>query len=308
MLTVFTLIAMFVPALAGMNRFAPAFTYWLIVKSARRLAGLKEAHIALKGQNVPYLVGGQGAPLVLVHGFTANKDTFAAVSRFLTPHFTVYIPDLPGFGNASRDPGGDYSIEAQVEYVHDFMQSLGLRSVHLGGNSMGGGIAALLTATYPQDVASLWLLDAAATQEAAQSELMQRFLDTGEFPLLNTVAQQYARRWPYLYAKPPFIPYACTRTLGVTQANDYALHRKILGAIQASRPIEQRFSNVQVPALIVTGAQDRIVPPASVYTLAKVFVKSQISIMQGVGHIPMIESPKRTARDYLAFIKALKLA
>jgi pimeloyl-ACP methyl ester carboxylesterase len=58
----------------------------------------------------------------------------------------------------------------------------------------------------------------------------------------------------------------------------------------------------------VTGAQDRIVPPASVQTLAKVFVKSQIKIMHGVGHIPMIESPKQVAHDYMAFVKALNPA
>jgi triacylglycerol lipase len=292
--------------LAGLNRFAPAFTYGLIVKSGRRLARLQEVRITINGHAVPYLVGGQGAPLVLVHGFTANKDTFAAISRFLTPHFTVYIPDLPGFGDAGRDPDADYSMEAQAEYVHAFMHSLGLQGAHVGGNSMGGGISALLTARYPHDVSSLWLIDAAATQEAAQSELVQRFLDTGEFPLLNTSPEDYGLRWTYLFAKPPWMPYAYSRTAGQLQAVDYTLHKKILTVIQGAMPLEQRFRDVQVPALIVTGAQDRIVPPASVKTLAKVFVNSTVKIMPGVGHLPMIESPKQTANDYLAFVRSLQ--
>jgi triacylglycerol lipase len=138
--------------------------------------------------------------------------------------------------------------------------------------------------------------------------MVKNYLATGEFPLLNTLPEDYDKRWPYLFARQKFIPYAVTYSLGLTQANDYALHRQILNTLQASEPIEQRYANLQVPTLIVSGAQDRVIPPESVHTLARVFVNGRIKIMSDTGHIPMVEAPKQTADDYLAFRKSLKQA
>ncbi len=206
MFSLLALIPVCVLALAGVNRFAPSFAFRLMVKIGRYAAGLRERRIEVHGQSVPYLVGGRGAPLLLVHGFTASKETFSDISRFLTPHFRVYALDLPGFGDATRAQDADYSMEAQVEHVHAFIQSLGLGKVHAGGNSMGGGIVALLAGTYPQDVASVWLIDAAATQEAAQSAMVLDFVATGEFPLLNKRPEDYADRWQYVFWQAALYP------------------------------------------------------------------------------------------------------
>ena len=120
----------------------------------RRLAGLQAKTIRVQGQTFPYLVGGSGDPLVLVHGFTADKDTWGAVARHLTAQYTVIAPDLPGFGDTVRDPNANYSLDTQVENLRVFVQSMGLKRVHLGGNSMGG-VVAVYAAKYPQEVASL---------------------------------------------------------------------------------------------------------------------------------------------------------
>jgi triacylglycerol lipase len=89
--------------------------------------------------------------------------------------------------------------------------------------------------------------------------------------------------------------------LGVQAAADYPLHQQIFHAIRGATPLEQRVERLETPALIVTGTLDRVVPPAAVETLAKVFVNHRIVSMPGVGHIPMVEAPKQTAQDYLAF-------
>ena len=70
---------------------------------------------------------------------------------------------------------------------------MGLQCVHLGGSSMGGGVVALYAAKYPHEVASLWLLAAAATGEVSRSDLMKHYDATSEFPLpVRTEAQQLA--------------------------------------------------------------------------------------------------------------------
>lgn len=284
-----------------LNYLAPLRTFVWLRDLGRRAAGLQLRSTVAQGQVFPYLEGGSGAPLVLVHGFTANKDAFSAVGRYLTPHYRMIVPDLPGFGDSSRDPGADYGYEAQVAQLHAFVGALGLTRFHLGGNSMGGGIAALYAALHPQAVASLWLLDAAATQEVTQSALYQDFLATGKFALLTDTPQDHPQKMALVFGKMPFIPWAVHHALGVQAAADYPLHQQIFHAIRGATPLEQRVERLETPALIVTGTLDRVVPPAAVETLAQIFVNHRIVRMPGVGHIPMVEAPRQTAQDYLAF-------
>ena len=178
--------------------------------------------------------------------------------------------------------------------------------VHLGGNSMGGGVVALYAAKYPQEVASLWLIDAAATGEITRSDLMKHYDTTGEFPLLvQTQAQQLAKL-ALVFGRSQYMPYSLVCAMTDEAKRDFDFHSQILKTIRDDIPIEARYSGLQTPTLIVTGDQDRVVPPASVHTLARVFVKSQIKVMPGLGHIPMVEAPRAVAKDYFAFRAGLK--
>jgi len=145
-------------ALAGCDSIGPPMT-----SAARGVerwrSDLERKEIAVAdGTRFVYLEGGSGEPLVLVHGFGADKDNFTRVARWLTPHYRVIVPDLVGFGESAHLPEADYHYAAQAARVHAFVQALGLGRVHLGGNSMGGGIAMSYAAQHPQEVASLWLI------------------------------------------------------------------------------------------------------------------------------------------------------
>jgi triacylglycerol lipase len=296
-------------AAAAINRLAPISTSKFLRDQLRNAAGLEVKALETQGKTFPYLMGGTGEPLVLVHGFTANKDTWNAIARYLTPHLTVYALDLPGFGDAARDPNGEYSLDAQVENLHAFVKGLGLTSAHFGGSSMGGGVVAFYAAKYPNEVSSVWLLDAAATQDAIESQLKKNYISTGEYPLLVKTPEQQARQFQLLFGKVPFIPYSVAYALLENSRKDFDFHSAILKIlVNGNTPIEARYSNLQTPALIVTGEQDQIIPPTSVKALAKVFPKSETKIMSGLGHIPMTEDPKTTAGDYLAFRATLTRA
>lgn len=284
-----------------MNRFAPLTAAKFLRTRMRKKAGLVERCLDAKGQTFPYLTGGSGPPLLLLHGFTANKDNFNALSRYLTPHYTVYAPDWPGFGDSSRNPSADYSADAQVEHLHAFVNALGIQKIHLIGSSLGGTFAALFTAKYTDSVASLCLLCAAGTRENKDSVLMQEFRRTRIFPHLIKNPKDHWKKWSALFATPMRIPYCVDYAMGVAAAHDYELHKSILVTLADEPSLEARCSVLPTPALIIAGEKDVIIPAQSVHSLAKIFPNSVIKIMANVGHLPMVEVPHQTAREYLAF-------
>jgi pimeloyl-ACP methyl ester carboxylesterase len=136
----------------------PAAAFKFLLKAERSSAGLEQHSIKVDGLHIEYLEGGQGDVVLLLHGFGANKDNWTRISKHITPHYRVIAPDLPGFGESSRQPDANYTIAAQADRVNAFVRTLGIQSFHLGGSSMGGNIAGVYAAQHPESVISLWLV------------------------------------------------------------------------------------------------------------------------------------------------------
>ena len=285
------------------DRLTPVTAARLAFGLERWRSGLRTRTAEASGFAMPFLDGGTGEPLVLIHGFGGDKDNFTRMARFLTPHYRVICPDLPGFGAAGRDLQASYSMTDQVERVRVLLDQLQLPRVHLGGNSMGGFIAAQFAASYPERVISLWLLDPAGTQAAHDSDLMRRSLVSGETPLLLRTEQDFAALMQATTHKAPFLPYSVRTTLARRGVADFALHSKILMQLAESPVLETRYKEraLATPTLIVWGCEDQILHPAGARTLQALFPNSRVKLMPGVGHLPMFEAPRQTARDYLNY-------
>lgn len=299
--TVCTVLAVLAAAVLLANRLAPLPTARLGMGIERWRAGLQLARVAVPGFVMPYLEGGHGAPLVLVHGFSGDKDNFIRIARFLTPHYRVVIPDLPGFGDATRNAAASYTIAEQVERLRAFLDQVAPGTVHLGGNSMGGFIVAQFAATYPERVASLWLLDAAGTAAAQSTAVLERYRDTGDMPLLLRHEGDMRRLLASTTHRTPFLPYCVRVALGRRGAADHALHSRILQQLTTAPLLEQQYRQLAPPTLIVWGQQDRILHPSGAAALGALCRRSRTIVMPGIGHLPMLEAPHASARDYLAF-------
>lgn len=297
-----------VVAVFALNWMFPLTGALLLKDMLRKRSGLVQKELTVNGARLPYLVGGSGEALILVHGFTANKDTFDAVVRYLTPHYTVYAADLPGHGDAEKDLNADFSIGALVDHVRQFVHALNLKRVHLGGSSLGGGVAAFYAARFPEEVASLWLIDAAATSEfLTDSDMISEYDATGKFPYLVQTHEAHARKMDMVFGKTAPMPHCMQFAFAQSAIQDFEIQSEILKQVRKTAPIDSLYSNLNTPALIVTGDNDLVVPPSSVETLAKVFPHSTIQVVKGAGHIPMVDRAGRVARDYLEFRAKLSI-
>jgi pimeloyl-ACP methyl ester carboxylesterase len=281
--------------------FSPERLVSRVLDYERRLAGLARKEMELPGGlRYVYLEGGRGEPLMLLHGFGANKDNFARVAKYLTPHYRVIIPDHIGFGESAKPPKADYTPRAQAERLRVLARALGIPRLHLGGNSMGGHIALAYAALYPKEVASLWLLAPAGVWSAPPSEIRKRIAESGRNPMIVKNEEEFAELVAVVTAAPLPIPRRFLDVVAQERIRNHDLEQRIFKQL-ADDSVEQRVRGLATPALIVWGAQDRVLHPASAGILQLLLTRSEAILMPGVGHLPMLEQPEQCAFDYLRF-------
>ena len=291
--------------LVGFYFLFPGATFDLLRKAERSAGCLAQSSIHVKGLQFEYLEGGKGDALILLHGFGANKDNWTRIGKYLTPHFRVIAPDLTGFGESSPAPDNDYTIRAQVERVKAFVMALGIKSLHLGGSSMGGNIAGAYASKYPEEVKSLLLIAPGGVASSEPSEMNRRLMDGKPNPLVAENIEDYERLLDFVFVKRPFIPRPIKKLLIQEAIEHKPLNSKIFKQLRSSRdvqPLEILLKGVSVPTLIIWGSHDRVLHVSGAKILEAVMPNAKAAVMDAVGHLPMIEKPKETAELYLSFL------
>lgn len=276
-----------------------------IVNLERQHAGLTRHELTLaSGEKYVYLEGGTGEPLLLLHGFGANKDNFTRIAAKLVSRYHLIIPDEMGFAESSHDMDADYLTDAQATRLHELITRLKLGNVHLGGNSMGGHIAMAYAAKYPTQTNSLWLLNPGGVWSAPPSEVFKEYHRTGVHPLWVHDSADFKRVFSVVMSDPPFVPTPILNVMAQPSIANEALERKILPLLSKDG-IEGRVTGLMVPTLIVWGDEDRVLHPEGAQILHKLMPNSRVIIMKGIGHMPMLEDVSQTAQDYVAFRRSL---
>lgn len=303
---ILVVLAVIVIAVFGFVYLAPENAVRLLLEAQRAYAGLERKEIQLDGNlRYVYLEGGKGEPLILLHGFGANKDNFTLVAGYLTTRYRVIIPDHIGFGESSHPVDADYSPPEQARRLRAFAHALGVTSLHLGGNSMGGQIAMTYAALYPEEVKSLWLLDPGGVWSAPKSAAKTIMETTGQNPLLIRKEEDIVTLFQLVMSSPPYVPRPILNVFARQRIKNYTLEQRIYKEIVADS-VEQRVTGLAMPALIVWGSEDRLLSVETSKILNKLMPCSQIIVMQHTSHVPMIENPKQSAQDYLKFRVSLK--
>ncbi len=275
----------------------------MAIAAERAISGLERKVLQIDGFVVPYLQGGQGEPLVLIHGFGGSKDNFNRVAYYLTNQYTVYSIDVPGFGASTRDMNADYVINTQIDRVHEIIEKLGLQKPHIGGNSMGGWISGAYAAKYPDNVASVWFLAPAGLVESRKSEVIQKFEQTGEIVLTASNREEFEKIVDVvMYERPAFAPGFVVDAMAARAAADQPLHKRIykdFKTVPSDLATALTASTYKGPGLIVWGKEDRVLHVDGAAELKTAMPGFDVILMDKVGHVPMMEQPEQVAADYV---------
>lgn len=122
-------------------------------------AGFKDASAMVNGVNIHYVIGGQGEPLLLVHGFGQNWYMWNRLLPELSKFFTVIAPDLRGVGKSDK-PASGYDKKTMAADLHALMKKLGYNNINLAGHDIGLMVAYAYCAQFEMDVKKVALMDA----------------------------------------------------------------------------------------------------------------------------------------------------
>lgn len=280
-----------------------------IANAERSMAGLQLKQIQVGELDIEYLRGGTGPPLVLLHGFGADKDNWVRISGDLVSDFDVIAIDLPGFGNSTQNIALDYDVLSQVKRVKRITEALNLTEFNLAGSSMGGYIAGNFAAQYPNTVEHLWLVSPFGVEGSEVSEMFAATKKGLNPMVLPRTEAEFMDLLDFLFVEPPFIPSPIVRHLAGKAKERVEINTKIFEQIHRMKngephpdlPLDSVLENYSGSVLITWGEQDRVLHVSGASVLKQVIPHAQLDIAPNVGHLPMVETPSETAQSFLSF-------
>lgn len=278
--------------------------YRTLTSIGKRLLGLRASEVTVDGVRIPVWVReGSGDPLVLVHGFGANKEGWLTLMAKLGGHPIIAL-DLPGFGEASRIGADRATAVHQARAVKGVLDHLAVRRATLVGSSMGGAIALRFAHDFPAHTRAVVLLGSAGPT-VDKSELREA-LDRGENPLIPGTLGEYEAMIDFVTHKKPWIP----RSIGAYLAADQIARKMDLTALfagwlaQDELEMAAALAQVKAPTLVIHGEKDRVIDLSTARAIASHVKNSTLLVLPGVGHAPQLEAPGDVARAIDAHLAA----
>lgn len=247
--------------------------------------------------------GGDGPPLVLLHGFGGSLATWWSVLPRLAERHRVVAFDRPGFGDSplpdDRAAWPDVlSEDGAAALTWALCDRLGLGRVGLVGHSAGGAVAAAAAVADPGRVDRLGLVAAAIGPRMDVPAVVGRLAGS---PLVRSLA---AAAHPHV-AEPMLVamaPQVWASPAAVHPAIQAANRRAVLGPVWGETVWEaaahhqpsvlfDRLRTLRVPALVLTGDLDRVVPPEVAFALARQLPDAHLVVVRCAGHGPHEERP-----------------
>jgi len=272
--------------------------YQRLNRAGAKLRGIGSYETQLEGTRVHFYAkrgSGDGPPALLLHGLGADGLTYAKVFSLLAKKLSaVYALDFPGYGFSPLPPSGPLSMEAMVALAENFLAKEVQEPVFLFGNSMGGALAAQVAAQNPTQVRALCLwAPAGAPMRVEEAEALSKLFEVQNGRQARALFRRLFVRAPWYteWFAPWLVPMFDLPAVRHTRENDM------------QRCVEpQTLQKLHMPTLLVWGALEKLLPPAGVEYFREYLPKGAVVLeVQGFGHMPHLESPKKCMRIWWEF-------
>jgi pimeloyl-ACP methyl ester carboxylesterase len=253
--------------------------------------------IDVRGRPTVIMHGGDGPPFVYLHSTLGESFRWLPFYQAWAKRFTVYVPTHPGFGKSGGFEQIDTIEDMAFHYVELF-DALGLEEVVLGGVSLGGWIAAEFAVRWPERVKRLWISAAPGL-----------WVDEQPLPDLFREMAEPARLRRLLFHEPD--GYMAKMVISDEADDERRLAgyqaMTVLARLVWDRPYDpklaSRLHRVRCPALLLWGANDRLVPPAYGEAYCKHLPQAELKLIPDCGHLAMFEKEAAFVEAVAAFCR-----
>jgi pimeloyl-ACP methyl ester carboxylesterase len=234
------------------------------------------------GVRLRYVDRGAGAPVVLVHGFTADIERAwidTGVLPALAREYRAIALDLRGHGKSDK-PHEASAYDHVATDVIALLDHLGIEQAHLVGYSLGGIIAAKLLTTHPQRFRSAVL--GAAAYRRSRSERSDREADAAAREIEAGIYRALVVSTAPTDEPPPSEDWIVERSREISKGNDLAAHAALMRARRALLVTDDEASKITVPTLAVVGAADPQLP--RIKAMQTVWPALELEVVPGAAH------------------------
>jgi pyruvate dehydrogenase E2 component (dihydrolipoamide acetyltransferase) len=253
------------------------------------------------GRRLRYLEMGQGPdiPLVLIHGFGGDLNTWMFNQPALAQSRRTLALDLLGHGGSAKDVGsGDPASLADA--VEALLRALAIERAHLVGHSLGGAVAALVALRHPQAAASLTLIAAAGFGPEINSEFIDRFIGASRRREMTQALSQLVHD-PASISRAMVEEALRYKRLDGVAAALTAIARAWFAEGRQRVDLTDRVRGLTIPVQLIWGRDDQIIPVTHPAVLAAQF---PVHLVADAGHLPQMEKAAEVTRLIRQFVEA----
>lgn len=272
-------------------------------------ADLQDKWVIAAGLRTRYWDVGDGPSVVLLHGIGAHAGFWRAAIPGLSRDFRIVVPDLCGSGRSEAPR--TLSREVFGGWLAAFIKEVGASPAAVVGNSMGGAFALAAALDHPGTVACLVLVDSSSLGKGVSLTFRMLTIPVlGELILppepaairRGILSMTYKKDWLW-----DGLVEETTELARLPGANEFFFRTlrwgvSFFGGLRPQVVVVNELARLQMPVLLIWGAQDKVFPLGYAIRGARLISNSELKVIDACGHMPQMERPAEFNRALLEFL------
>ena len=253
----------------------------------------------INGININYIIQGQGEPLVMIQGFSADQSLWKSQIPAFKKQYQIITFDNRGVGKSDK-PQGPYSPKMMAEDTVKLMDYLNIEKAHILGHSMGGLIAQEIAINYHERVMKLILASTWAYQDNDANGITSAMLEVAKLPirqagvlLVDAIMNKTFNRW---FVAPALKNY----WRRIKEPDAIGIKAQLDG--QMGYNSLDKLPSIKAQTMVLTGTKDRVIKPTSSETIANGIPNARLVTIEKGSHADFIEMGKVFNKEVLNFL------
>ncbi|HAS74734.1 MAG TPA: alpha/beta hydrolase [Clostridiales bacterium UBA8960] len=244
--------------------------------------------------NINYTRKGNGIPLVFLHGWGADLESFKVLTQDLEKNYEVIAIDFPGFG-LSDEPPVPWSLEDYTLMTQMFIKEIGIVNPTLIGHSFGGRVSIKLSQKL--ELNKVILINSAGIKPSRKQSYYFRvygykfFRTMAALPLLKWILREPLEAYREIYSSSDY-----------KQAS--AIMKQVLSKV-VNEDLRHILREIKVPVLLIWGDKDTSTPIEDARLMEGLIPDAGLVVYEGAGHFSYLEHPEKTISIIKTFVGGL---